>query len=153
MNALELRLPPLALLVISGALIGLIALGTPPMTWGYTTRVGIGASAAIAGLLIAWSGVITFRRARTTVNPLHPEAATALVAGGIYRYTRNPMYLGMLLVLLGWSVYLARPWALAVLTAFVVYMTRFQIRPEERALERIFGGEFEAYRRTVRRWL
>mgnify|MGYP002080078098 CR=1 FL=1 len=63
------------------------------------------------------------------------------------------MYLGMLLVLLGWSVYLARPWALAVLTAFVVYMTRFQIRPEERALERIFGGEFEAYRRTVRRWL
>ncbi|HWS28033.1 MAG TPA: isoprenylcysteine carboxylmethyltransferase family protein [Xanthomonadales bacterium] len=153
MNALELRVPPLALLFISCLLIGLIALGTAPLPWAYTTRVGIGGSAAIAGLLIAWSGVVSFRRARTTVNPLRPEAATSLVASGIYRYTRNPMYLGMLLVLIGWTVFLARPWALAVLPAFVAYMNRFQIGPEERALEGVFGGEFEAYRRRVRRWL
>jgi len=153
MNALELRVPPLALLFISGVLIGLIALGTAPLAWVYPTRVAIAASAAIAGLLIAWSGVVSFRRARTTVNPLRPEAATSLVASGIYRYTRNPMYLGMLLVLIGWTVFLARPWALAVLPAFVAYMNRFQIGPEERALEGVFGGEFEAYRRAVRRWL
>ncbi len=153
MNALELRVPPLASLFISCLLIGLIALGTAPLPWAYTTRVGIGGSAAIAGLLIAWSGVVSFRRARTTVNPLRPEAATSLVASGIYRYTRNPMYLGMLLVLVGWIVFLARPWALVVLPAFVAYMNRFQIGPEERALEGIFGGEFEAYRRAVRRWL
>ena len=153
MNALELRVPPLALLFISGVLIGLIALGTAPLAWVYPTRVAIAASAAIAGLLIAWSGVVSFRRARTTVNPLRPEAATSLVASGIYRYTRNPMYLGMLLVLIGWTVFLARPWALAVLPAFVAYMNRFQIGPEERALEGIFGGEFAAYRRAVRRWL
>jgi len=153
MNALELRVPPLALLFISCLLIGLIALGTAPLAWVYPTRVAIAASAAIAGLLIAWSGVVSFRRARTTVNPLRPEAATSLVASGIYRYTRNPMYLGMLLVLIGWTVFLARPWALAVLPAFVAYMNRFQIGPEERALEGVFGGEFEAYRRAVRRWL
>ncbi len=150
---LELRVPPLAVLLIAGVLMGLIAPWTPALTWSQAIRVGSGAAFAAIGILIAISGLVAFRRARTTVNPMRPDGASSLVASGIYRYTRNPMYLGMLLVLIGWAAYLARPWALAVLPVFVLYMNRFQIGPEERVLEGIFGAEFEAYRSRVRRWI
>ena len=153
MTSLELRVPPLAVLLIAGLLMGLTALWAPALAWPTQIRIGAGAGILTLGILIAVSGVVAFRRARTTVNPLRPDGASSLVASGIYRYTRNPMYLGMLLVLIGWAVYLARPWALLVLPVFVAYMNRFQIGPEERVLERIFGAEFEAYRRRVRRWL
>lgn len=153
MNSLELRVPPLAVVLLAGLLMGLIAVATPPLALPPAVRWGGAAAGILLGILAALAGVLTFRRARTTVNPLRPEAASALVANGIYRCTRNPMYLGMLLVLTGWAVYLARPWALLVLPAFVVYMNRFQIGPEERALEAIFGAEFDAYRNRVRRWL
>ena len=153
MKSLELRVPPLLVLLLAGLLMGLIAVATPPLAWSPTLRWGGAAAAILLGAITALVGVFTFRRARTTVNPMRPEAASSLVANGIYRYTRNPMYLGMLLVLIGWAVYLARPWALLVLPAFVVYMNRFQIGPEERALEAIFGAEFDAYRNRVRRWL
>jgi protein-S-isoprenylcysteine O-methyltransferase Ste14 len=75
------------------------------------------------------------------------------VARGIYNYTRNPMYLGMLLVLLALALYRASPWALAGPLLFIVWMNRFQIVPEERALAAKFGASFEAYRQRVRRWL
>jgi protein-S-isoprenylcysteine O-methyltransferase Ste14 len=150
---LELRVPPLAVLLIAGVLMGLIALWTPSLAWPHAIRVGSGAAFAAIGILIAVSGLVAFRRARTSASPLRPDKASSLVASGTYRYTRNPMYLGMLLVLIGWAAYLARPWALAVLPAFVIYMNRFQIGPEERVLAGIFGAEFEAYRRSVRRWL
>jgi len=102
---------------------------------------------------VAVAGVLEFRRARTTVNPTTPQAATSMVRSGIYRHTRNPMYLGMLLVLAAWAAWLANPAALAVLPAFFLYMNRFQIEPEERILAGLFAGEFDAYRRSVRRWL
>lgn len=153
MKSLELRVPPLAVLFFAGLLMGLIAVGMPPLAWPASVRLGGAAAASMLGILTALAGVLSFRRARTTVNPLRPEGASALVANGIYRYTRNPMYLGMLLVLIAWAMYLARPWALLVLPAFVVYMNRFQIGPEERALEAIFGAAFDAYRNRVRRWL
>ncbi len=153
MNALELRVPPLAVLLIAGVLMGMIALWMPSLAWSQAIRVGIGAAFAAIGILIAVSGLVAFRRARTSASPLRPDKASSLVASGIYRYTRNPMYFGMLLVLIGWAVYLARPWALAVLPVFVIYMNRFQIGPEERALAGIFGAEFDAYRNRVRRWM
>lgn len=113
------------------------------------------AAIVVAGLgaALGLAGVIQFHRARTTVNPLRPEAVSAFVSGGVYRWTRNPMYLGMAAMLLGWAVYLSSIAALAALPLFIVYLNRFQIGPEERALEARFGAEFEAYRRRVRRWL
>jgi protein-S-isoprenylcysteine O-methyltransferase Ste14 len=153
MNNLELRVPPLALLLIAGILMGLAALATPSLGWAYAIRVVVGPAFAAIGILIAVSGLVAFRRARTSASPMRPDKASSLVASGIYSYTRNPMYLGMLLVLIGWAAYLARPWALVVLPVFVIYMNRFQIGPEERVLQGIFGAEFEAYRRRVRRWL
>ena len=104
-------------------------------------------------MLVGLSAVLGFRRARTTLNPLKPQEASALVVRGIYRWTRNPMYLAMLLVLVGWACIVANWAALAMLPLFVIYLNRFQIVPEERALHARFGAEFENYRRKVRRWL
>jgi protein-S-isoprenylcysteine O-methyltransferase Ste14 len=97
--------------------------------------------------------VLAFRRAQTTVNPLTPQATSSLVTTGIYRYSRNPMYVGLLFVLAGWGCYLANGLALLVLPLFVASMTRWQIIPEERFMAAKFGAEFEAYKRSVRRWL
>lgn len=112
----------------------------------------MGACLAV-GLAIGLAGVRSFRSAGTTVNPLKPDGSSALVVNGIFRRTRNPMYLGLLLLLLGWGLYLANPFALLLVVAFPPYMNRFQIRPEERALEAAFGQAFTEYRRRVRRWL
>src|SRR5687767_12260168 len=89
----------------------------------------IATAVAAAGAVVAVAGVIHFVRAKTTVNPLDPAAASSLVTGGVYRWTRNPMYLGMALVLLAWAIYLSSIAALAVLPLFIVYINRFQIAP------------------------
>ena len=113
----------------------------------------------LAGIFVAVAlgigieALIGFRRAKTTVNPLSPDQASALVVSGIYRWTRNPMYLGMLLLLVGWAFILSNWAALVILPLFVIYLNRFQIGPEERALQARFGAEFDNYRRRVRRWL
>jgi len=106
-----------------------------------------------AGVAVALGGVVSFRRARTTVNPLKPETTAALVVSGVYSFTRHPMYLGMVSVLLAWAVFLASPWSLAGPVLFALYITRFQIVPEERVLSGLFGESFAAYTRQVRRWL
>jgi len=116
-------------------------------------REVIAAAFFIVALIVGLPAVFGFHRAKTTVNPLKPEASTALVTGGIYRWTRNPMYLAMLLLLLAWACIVSNWAALAILPLFVAYLNRFQIGPEERALQARFGAEFESYRRKVRRWL
>ncbi len=107
----------------------------------------------VIGFAVSIAGVLSFRRAGTTVDPTRPQKASSLVSSGIYRYSRNPMYLGMLLVLIGWGVYLSNIPALLLVPVFVIWMNRFQIRPEQRALTELFGGEFELYRQSVRRWI
>lgn len=108
---------------------------------------------AIVGVAITVAGAAQFRRAKTTVNPLRLEAATALVTSGIYRFTRNPMYLGMAALLVAWAYYLSHALALFGVVVFIAYIHRFQIIPEERAMRALFPGAYEAYARQVRRWL
>jgi protein-S-isoprenylcysteine O-methyltransferase Ste14 len=150
---IELRVPPVVVALAAALLMALLARSATGLRW--PTSVGFGAAALLftTGIAIAVAGVREFRRASTTVNPMTPAAASAMVRSGIFRYTRNPMYLGMLLMLAGWAVWLASVAAAAVLPVFVLYMNRLQIEPEERALASRFGGEFEDYRRSVRRWL
>jgi len=153
MRWLELRVPPLAVLVICGLLVfalrrlfpeeGVFIPFRRPIYW---TLLGLGIVAGAAG-------VLQFRRAGTTKNPLTPEAASALVTGGIYRFTRNPMYLGMALILLAVAVFFSNPLGLAGVALFVVWITVFQIGPEERALEKKFGEAFLRYKERVRPWL
>lgn len=107
---------------------------------------------AAAGGTLALAGVWAFARSRTTVNPLAPQRARALVTGGVYRYTRNPMYLGMLLALAGWAVWLGNAAALLALPLFVAVLNTLQIRPEEAALRARFGADYARYAQRVRRW-
>ncbi|HEX7030662.1 MAG TPA: isoprenylcysteine carboxylmethyltransferase family protein [Gammaproteobacteria bacterium] len=108
---------------------------------------------ALAGIAVCAAGVLSFQRAGTTTNPLDPGRASKLVVAGIYRYSRNPMYLGFALLLAAWGVFLGNLAALLAVAAFIIYMNRFQVAPEERALEALFGEEYRAYRRSVRRWI
>ena len=107
----------------------------------------------VAGLAIDLVSVGAFRKAKTTVTPLAPEKASSLVVTGLYRYTRNPMYVGMLFILIGVAIWLGSPVNVIVLIAFVGYITVFQIMPEEARLSEIFGADYESYRTQVRRWL
>ena len=115
----------------------------------------VGAALALAALggAVALAGTLEFRRAHTTVNPLAPRRASTLVTRGIYRVTRNPMYLGMLGVLAGWAVWLGNIAAWLGLPLSMALLTVLQIRPEERILAERFGAEFERYAARVRRWL
>ena len=119
----------------------------------YPFGVGAGLGLALAGGLIALAGVWEFRRARTTVNPLAPRRATTLVQTGVFGLTRNPMYLGMLLVLIGWAAYLGNAASLLVLPLFVWLLNTLQVLPEERILHERFGEHFTRYAGRVRRWV
>jgi len=152
-SSLELKVPPVLVVAVAALLMWAMAWATPELGVALPGRTPAAISAVLLGILVSAAGVVEFRRARTTVNPLTPNAASSLVAGGIYRLTRNPMYLGFALALLGWGVFLSNPLSLAMLFVFVGYMNRFQIAPEERALESLFGDAFKAYRSKVRRWL
>ena len=116
-------------------------------------RRAVALGLVVAGAVISALGVVSFRRAGTTVNPIKPETAGSLVVSGIYRRTRNPMYLGFLLGLAGWAVFLSNALAFIFLPVFVLYLNRFQISREERALASVFGKDFAAYQSKVRRWL
>jgi protein-S-isoprenylcysteine O-methyltransferase Ste14 len=115
--------------------------------------IGLAIGLSGLGIAIALAGVAEFRRAQTTVDPTDPAKTSAVVKSGVYRHTRNPMYLGFLLVLAGWAAYLSSLVASVGPLLFVLYMNRFQIGPEERVLEARFGASFEAYLRSVRRWI
>lgn len=153
MGTLELKVPPLAVMLCVGAAMWLAAAAAPSLTLALPFAEVAAAGLALAGLAVALAGVLSFRRARTTVNPLKPGSASALVTSGIYRFTRNPMYLGFALVLLAWAVFLGNALALVLLPGFVLYIDRFQIEPEERVLSALFGTAFGAYAKQVRRWL
>lgn len=153
MKALELRVPPpLAAVAVAAAMwalarcLPMLALDIGPGSW----LALFVASGALALDIVA---LTAFVRARTSLNPLRPAAASTLVTRGAYRISRNPMYLGLALWLLAFGLWLANAASILAVTLFVAYIDRFQIRPEERALHARFGAEFERYRNTVRRWL
>lgn len=148
------RIPPPLVATLFGLLMWFAARHLPgALDLTIELRTGLALIVLLAGVAICLAGVLSFRRARTTVNPLKPQTASALVSSGVYRYTRNPMYLGFAIVLIAWSVFLAWPPALLGVLGFVLYMNLFQIGPEERALASLFGRAFTHYCSQVRRWL
>jgi protein-S-isoprenylcysteine O-methyltransferase Ste14 len=153
MRILENRIPPPVVAAIFGLAMWGISTRVPGIEAGESSRVIAASAFALIGVFFCIAGVISFRRAKTTVNPLKPETATSLVTSGIYQVSRNPMYVGFALLLAAWAVYLASPWALVGVPGFVLYINRFQIVPEERALSVLFGVEFERYKSKIRRWL
>lgn len=150
---LALSLPPLVVMLLACLGAWLAAQASPALRLESARLPVIAATAGLLGAACSLLGVVSFRRARTTVNPLDPGAATALVVSGVYRFTRNPMYLGFLLMLLGEVFWLGSSVAVVSAPAFVIYLNRFQIAPEECALRKRFGAEFIAYAARVPRWL
>jgi protein-S-isoprenylcysteine O-methyltransferase Ste14 len=153
MHALENRVPPPVVAALTSAGMWLLAHWWPFMKFEVPAPLLTGLSIATVGGLISGAGAREFKRAKTTVNPLHPERASSIVKTGIYRFTRNPMYVGILLVLLGCFLAFGGASAVVGLPAFIWYINRFQIAPEERVLQAKFGSEYNEYRARVRRWV
>lgn len=153
MSWLELKVPPPLVALLVGVLMWLVSSLVAPVEVPFAARVGVAVALACAALGLGVSGMVAVWRAKTTMNPTRPSATSALVTSGAFRFTRNPMYLSLLLYLLAWGVYLSNVLALLFLPVFVLYITQFQIRPEERALSSLFRQEYAAYRERVRRWL
>ena len=153
MRSLELKVPPPAVALVIGVLMWLLARAAPSLGFVIPASTLIAIILAVAGLAIAIAGVATFAKAKTTVNPTTPQASSSLVSWGIYKVTRNPMYLGLLLELTAWAIFLSNPLPFLLLPVYMIYINRFQIAPEERVLTKLFGSNFAAYQSRVRRWI
>ena len=106
----------------------------------------------IAAIIIILS-INKFRETKTTISPLKLNKTSSLVSNGIYRYTRNPMYLGLLLMLFSTALFLKNFISFLILPLFILSITKNQILPEEEALENIFGEKYKNYKKKVRRWI
>jgi protein-S-isoprenylcysteine O-methyltransferase Ste14 len=147
------KVPPPIVMLLAALIMWALHRWLPLGHWISSPWDRLGALVAAAGIALVAPAMAGFRRARTTVNPMDPGKASQLVTDGIYRVTRNPMYLGLTLLLAGWGLWLgsASPWLIPPL--FVLVITCVQIIPEERALEQLFGDAYRAYRRRVPRWI
>lgn len=150
---LELKVPPLLVICIFAALMWLIARWLPGIMIEPTFRLIAILVFLIAGVIFVVTGILAFKMADTTVNPLKPGESSTLVTTGIYRVSRNPMYVGFLFLLLAWGLYLTNLYSLLSSAGFIWYLNRFQIRAEEGFLQSSFGDQYQRYQSQVRRWL
>jgi len=153
MQALEHRIPPPVVGALIAAGMWLLSQLPPQLPIPETVKWVLVGSLALAGVTFDLLGLLAFHRSRTTINPLQPGKASALVTSGVYTFTRNPMYVGMALLLTAWALHLSSLWPFVGPLLFVLYIGRFQIMPEERILGGLFGREYSAYAARVRRWL
>ncbi len=153
LDRLELKVPPPAVTLAVGVSMWLLARWMPALGFVLPARGALAVVFAVAGIALMGACAVQFRRAGTTVNPMKPRKASALVDSGFYRFSRNPIYLADGLILVGWGLWLSNIASLAAIAVFVAYLNRFQIGPEERALHAAFGAKFDAYRARVRRWI
>ena len=153
MPKLELKIPPVAVFGLFAALMWVAAVITEDYFFNARFRHAVIAGMLLACAVLGLGGIASFKQAGTTVHPLKPERSSSLVTGGVFRLSRNPMYLALLLALLAWGLYLSNLYSLAVAMLFVPWMNRFQIRPEEQAMEKLYGEEFLDYQKSTRRWL
>lgn len=150
---LKLKIPPAVVTIIIAAGMWWIAqnLVYDWATFESVLRIEI-LFLGIGGIL-GLAGLIQFYRSSTSIDPQKPDKTRKLATDGIYSISRNPMYLGLLFILAGYAFYLANLLTFLLLPLFVVYMNRYQIIPEEEAMEEKFGDEYLRYKSDVRRWL
>jgi protein-S-isoprenylcysteine O-methyltransferase Ste14 len=152
MNALDNKIPPPIVAFLTGTAMWAVArLSALPEGESHLRAATVRGLIGL-GILVMLLGMLAFHRAKTTINPVNIGAASSIVTDGVYRYTRNPMYVGLTLMLLGWAVRIAVPFVLVGPVIFMLYITRFQIIPEERVLTSKFGEEYRKYQERVRRW-
>ncbi|MEZ2415698.1 isoprenylcysteine carboxylmethyltransferase family protein [Muriicola sp. E247] len=149
---MKIKLPPAIIFVFTGLLMYLLATFLPVGYFDFFGRRLLMKVLAGLGVVIAFIAIFQFLRARTTADPINPSKANKLVTGGLYSFSRNPMYLAMLLILLAWGLALGNAFNTLLAAGFVSVMNRFQIKREEVALLEKFGKEYAQYCIKVRRW-
>ncbi|MFZ2163707.1 MAG: isoprenylcysteine carboxylmethyltransferase family protein [Sideroxyarcus sp.] len=153
MQALNHKIPPPVVAGLIAVAMWAVSSFQPAIPFAPLFRQVAVSILAVAGICFDSLGLLAFLKSRTTVNPLSPHKASALVTGGIYQITRNPMYVGLALLLGAWAVHLTAMWPFIGPILFVAYINRYQIESEERVLTGIFGDEYSTYAAQVRRWL
>ena len=153
MKILENKIPPPIIAILFATAMWLSASLSPSFFLATLLHILLVGVPMLTGLFFCAAGILSFKKASTTVNPLKPETASSLVTTGIFQITRNPMYLGVSFILLAWALYLSSALPFLGVLGFIFYINRFQIVPEERALIKIFEPEFVLYQSQVRRWL
>jgi len=152
MVALELKIPPPVVALVFGLLMWLVSSVAGAADVSFGNRIGVAVVVALVGVAFGFTAMGAFLRAKTTMNPINPNAASSLVTHGVFRVSRNPMYLSLVLYLVAWAAYLSNWLALLLVPVFVLYINRFQIKPEERALSALYGPAYSSYKARVRRW-
>jgi protein-S-isoprenylcysteine O-methyltransferase Ste14 len=152
-SSLEVKIPPPVVALVFGVTMWLASLLVASFDVPFAARLAVAVVLACIGVAFGSAAMLSFVRVRTTMDPTRPDAASSLVTGGVFRLTRNPMYLSLLLYLLAWGAYLSNWLALLLVPVFVFYINELQIKPEERALSTLFGAEYRSYAARVRRWL
>lgn len=150
---MKLRVPPPLIGLSIALLMWWIARLSGAALWPGGVPRFFGGTVMALGLVIDLISVAKFFQEKTTVNPLSPGKSTALVTSGLYRFSRNPMYLGMLLILIGWACIIGSLFSVPLLALFVVAINELQIKPEEAILETLFPEDYPAYCQRVRRWI
>ena len=153
MNALELKVPPPFVALLFGLAMWLVSSLDGATDVAFGVRVAVAIAVACVGVFFGFSAMASFVREKTTMNPIKLDTTSSLVTNGVFRFSRNPMYLSLLLYLLAWAIYLSNWLAALLLPVFVLYINRFQITREEQALSALFGAEYDSYKARVRRWL
>ena len=149
---MKTKVPPPVWLVIAGVIMWFVARSefAFPVVLPYALIFAI--LLAALGITLGVLAGRQFKSVGTTTNPLKPEEASALVRGGVFELSRNPMYLGSLLVLTGWTLWLRSPNNILILVVYWLLITELQIKPEEAVLRTLFGEQYADYSRDVRRW-
>lgn len=153
MTFLENKIPPPIVCALFALMMRWLSTELPIVNWDFTFDKPLIILTCILGFFFCVAGILAFIKEKTTTNPLKPETASALVSTGVYGISRNPMYLGLALFLIAFAVFLSSLTSFAAVAGFVIYMNEFQIKPEERAIEGIFGDEYAEYKAKVRRWV
>jgi len=149
---MELKVPPALVFVCFGLMMYLLAKFLPIGYFDFFGRLLLTKILIGLGIVIALFALLQFRKASTTIDPTKPDKASNLVVNGIFKFSRNPMYLALLLLLLALGVFLGNAFNILIAAGFVSYMNRFQIIPEERILLNKFGRSFKDYCILTRRW-
>jgi protein-S-isoprenylcysteine O-methyltransferase Ste14 len=152
-HVLDHRIPPPLVFLLTAVAMAGAAAWLPASDLGGPFAWGLGVACVLLAGLAGPPAILRFRRARTTIDPVDIGRASSLVVDGPYRWTRNPMYLAMAAVLAAIAAFTAQPVLTLGVVAFCAYITRYQIRPEERAMRSRFGAAYDAYCLRVRRWL
>ena len=153
LSGLKLKIPPPITMCVFAGMMWLVDEYFPLAVWLDMPWNKLGLGIVVLSFSLAIGAFRLFTHFETTPDPRHPEKATSLVTDGVYRLSRNPMYLSLLILLIGWSIYLGSLGATMLPPLFVWVITTLQIKPEEQALEKVFGQEYLEYKQRVRRWL